>query len=220
MQQTPVSFNCGELSLHGYVYYPDVKACHPAVILCHPHPLHGGSMNNNVIREVGNALVNKNMVAMMFNFRGVGKSTGKFGRGIAEQNDVIAALDWIITQAHIDFNKIGLCGYSFGGGVAAPVGCSDSRIKAIALISPAIETSNAAYLQTCTKPKYFITGTGDDMIPVDTVALLYQESGKPKELELIPQADHFWSKYEKILGKNIAAFFQKQFHELKTEKNC
>lgn len=212
MQQIPISFSCGELTLSGYVYYPDVKTHHPAVILCHPHPLYGGSMSNKVIRELGNALVTENMVAMMFNFRGVGKSMGKFGEGIAEQNDVIAALDWIGTQAQIDVNKIGLCGYSFGGGVAAPIGCNDNRVKALALIAPALETSNSAYLKTCTKPKYFIIGKNDDMISPDIIESLYQESSQPKEFECIPQADHFWEGYENFLAASVSTFFRRQFY--------
>jgi uncharacterized protein len=211
MRQTPVFFPCGELNLSGYIYYPDTSRVSPAVVLCHPHPLHGGSMSNAVIREIGSMLVAKGIIAMMFNFRGVGKSSGEFGGGIGEQEDVRAALNFITDQPQVDTCKIGLCGYSFGGAVAASVGCYEERIKALALISPAFTDPHMDCFETCIKPKFFIIAEAENMISNDTILEVYRNAPQPKELKTITGADHFWSGYEKTLATNIVHFFEAQF---------
>ena len=91
-------------------------------------------MDNNVILSISLALAEKSVIAFMFNFRGVGSSQGKYGDGIAEQEDVAAAISWVISQSEADSNKVGLSGYSFGAAVALPVACTDERVKAVALI--------------------------------------------------------------------------------------
>ena len=151
MRTNKISFTSGELKLEGYCYYPDNEKPCPGVVLCHPHPLHGGSMRATVIRQLGLELTTHNIITMMFNFRGVGRSEGNFGGGIAEQDDVTAALNWLISQSQVNNTKIGVAGYSFGGAVAAPVACRDSRIAAMALISPAIDESFINELKNCPK---------------------------------------------------------------------
>ena len=85
MKQTSISFSCGSISLEGLYYLPQGDGALPGVVLCHPHPLFGGSMDNNVVLAVASALVEQSIAALMFNFRGVGRSRGNFGNGIDEQ---------------------------------------------------------------------------------------------------------------------------------------
>ena len=92
-------------------------------------------MDNNVILSVSSALVEKSIIAFMFNFRGVGGSQGSYGDGIAEQEDVAAAISWLVSQPAVDSNRVGLLGYSFGAAVALSVACVDARVRAVALIS-------------------------------------------------------------------------------------
>lgn len=99
LRQSAVSFPCGKLRLEGICYFPEGKEVFPAVVLCHPHPLYGGSMDNNVVLAVASVLVSKSIIALMFNFRGVGGSEGGYGGGVAEQEDVKAAIKWLISQS-------------------------------------------------------------------------------------------------------------------------
>ena len=140
MKPQQVSFACGSLKLEGLYYGVESAGPVPAVVVCHPHPLYGGSMRNNVTYALADALVKCGIAALLFNFRGVGRSQGSHGGGIAEQEDVRAALDWLGPGKGVDAGRLGLAGYSFGAGVAYPVGCRDERVKAIALVSPYFES--------------------------------------------------------------------------------
>ena len=141
MKKKAVTFPCGSLKLRGYFYTPDNNGTFPAVIICHPHSLYGGSMDNIIVKRLAAALNNNAINALIFNFRGVGQSQGKFDNGIGEQDDISAAIDWLFIQPAVDKDRIGLAGYSFGGWVSIPVACRDSRIKILALISPVITRS-------------------------------------------------------------------------------
>jgi hypothetical protein len=206
MRQEAVFFPCGEIKLSGYCYYPDKSGVLPGVVICHPHPQNGGSMSNNVIRILGLELVERSVVTLMFNFRGVGKSQGSFDSGIGEQDDAIAAINWLETQLPVDKQRIGIAGYSFGGGVAAKIASRDARVKSVALISPYLEPVFTSILQKCSKPKYFITGDEDDLIPPENVKSVFDLSAEPKQLELIPGVDHFWAGHEKKLAQKVADF--------------
>jgi alpha/beta superfamily hydrolase len=168
-------------------------------------------MNNNVVMAVSSALIEKSIAAFMFNFRGVGSSQGKYGDGIAEQEDVAAAISWLISQPVVDSNRVGLLGYSFGAVVALPVACADERVKAVALISMPPGSSQASQLKGCPKPKLIICGTSDFVVPLDQAKLMNQKAAEPKQFELIGGADHFWLGYEAVLAEKVATFFEGEF---------
>ena len=197
--------------LEGKCYYPDDEGTYPAVILCHPHPLYGGSMHNNVVQALSLTLVNQSIIAFMFNFRGAGRSEGSFGGGIAEQEDVSAAINWLTSQSEVDPGKIGLAGYSFGAAVASQVACNDERIKAMALISPPLETSQISRLKDCPKPKLIISGTDDFVVSTQKAELIDRESAEPKQFELVAGADHFWQGHEHAMAETVTAFFSTFF---------
>ena len=95
MKRTEIRFPCGELSLEGISSIPEGEGILPAVVICHPHPLYGGSMDNNVVDSLEEALVRVSLISFKFNFRGVGGSQGQFDRGIGEQEDVDAAFSFV-----------------------------------------------------------------------------------------------------------------------------
>ena len=100
-----------------------------AAVVCHPHPLHGGTMHNKVVFQAAKAALQEGLPTLRFNFRGVGKSTGSFGDGIGEREDVTAALDYLGTR----FPAIPVCllGFSFGASVGLRVGANDPRVVAL-----------------------------------------------------------------------------------------
>jgi uncharacterized protein len=214
MKLAPITLPSGDLSLSGYLYTPDLAGIVPGVVICHPHPLYGGSMDNTIIREMANCLVEQNIAAMIFNFRGVGKSTGEYGGGIGEQDDILAALDWLAAQSQVDPSKLGICGYSFGGMTGAPVACHDRRVKAMALIAPAINPDDAGYIKTCRKPKIFVVGDADDMVPPADVKSVFDRAADPKEFHSFPGVDHFWMGQERAVCRMIADFFKREFGKL------
>ena len=209
MKRTEIRFPCGELSLEGILSVPEGEGTFPAVIVCHPHPLYGGSMDNNVVNSLAEALAQVLLISFKFNFRGVGESQGHFDRGIGEQEDVDAAISYVSGLPEADSERLGLVGYSAGAGFAFPVGVRDARIKALAAVSPPIAMFDFEPLKDCLKPKLLLSGGSDDFTPASQFLEFCQNLPDPKECLSIEGADHFWRGYESELAGKVAAFLTK-----------
>jgi alpha/beta superfamily hydrolase len=207
MKKTRVSFSSGGLVLEGILAVPEGAGPFPAVIVCHPHPLYGGSMDNNVVNSLSETLTQASLVSFKFNFRGVGGSQGEFDQGIGKQEDVEAAISFISAVKEVDLERIGLAGYSAGAGFAFPVGFNDDRIRALAAISPPLPMFDFDFLKGCPKPKLLISGSRDELIPIDQFLEFCQNLSEPKECVSIEGADHFWWGYESLLAAKVTAFF-------------
>jgi len=207
MKKTRVSFSSGGLVLEGILAVPEGAGPFPAVIVCHPHPLYGGSMDNNVVNSLSETLTQASLVSFKFNFRGVGGSQGEFDQGKGEREDVEAAISFINTVKAVDSERIGLAGYSAGAGFAFPVGFNDDRIKALAAVSPPLPMFDFDFLKGCPKPKLLISGNRDELIPIDQFLEFCQNLPEPKECENVEGADHFWWGYESLLATKVTAFF-------------
>lgn len=206
MKRVHISFASGGFKLEGVWHLPEGEGPFPAVIVCHPHPLYGGSMSSNIVFGICQALALSNIAALRFNFRGVGKSQGNFSGGTAEQEDVRAALDFVLATENIDHERVGLVGYSFGGGIAATVAVQNERIKLLALVSPALLDGGEG-LKGYLKPKFIIIGEDDDMIAPEGLRELFREMPEPKQFEVIPGADHFWAGFEEEVAQRVSRFF-------------
>lgn len=216
MSQTRVTFPCGKLSLEGVWHQPEGTAPLPAVIVCHPHPLYGGSMANNVVVAVCRALNEAGIAALRFNFRGVGKSGGEFGGGIAEQEDVRAALAFVCSRKEVDPKRMGLAGYSFGAGVAAPVACRDEGVARLALVSPVLSEAGWEELQKCPKPRFLIVGEGDFFVPLADFQERTSKLTEPKECLVVKGEDHFWWGHLEEMAGRVSQFFARGFETLVT----
>ena len=203
-------FPCSEIQLEGVLLLPETKGPFPAVVVCHPHPLYGGDMDNGVLLAVCAALGEKAIASLRFNFRGVGSSGGSYNEGRGEQDDVTAALDYLSTLKEIDNRKIGLAGYSFGGGVADAVAMKDSRVKLLALISPALTGSAWARLQKYSQPKLILIGDEYTTIVFRPFQKYFRDL---RQYQVIAGADHYWSGYERQIGNKIACFCRNGFTE-------
>lgn len=208
MAKSKVLISSSGPTLEGYLELPDLPPPFPAVLLCHPHPLYGGNMHNNVIVAVGNALVKEGFAVLRFNFRGVGQSEGSFNEGVGEQDDARACLSFLLEREEIDSHRLGIGGYSFGGMIAFSVGVRENAAAALAGISPVIPKDA---LKGCTKPKIIISGTADDMVPTALIAKEVNKAGEPKDFRVIDGADHFWWGFEEQLGEMVAGFFSDCF---------
>ncbi len=207
--KTEVRFKSGDLSLEGVVDIPDGPGPFPAVIVCHPHPLYGGNMDNNVVFHVAEALVLSQFISFKFNFRGVEGSEGQYDNGEGEQGDVTAAISFVSTLKETDKRNIGVVGYSAGAAFSMPVAARDSRVKALATISPPLAVSDFAFLLDCQKPKLLILGDQDEYTLGHQFMDLCAKLPGPKECYMIPGADHFWWERESILEEKITPFFAK-----------
>jgi alpha/beta superfamily hydrolase len=168
-------------------------ATHAAVV-CHPHPLYGGTLHNKVVFHAMKALNSSGFPVLRFNFRGTGLSGGEHANGIGEVDDVRAALDWLEGEFRL---PIIFAGFSFGAAVGLRAAYADDRVRAlIALGLPAVPVENRVYdfefLRACTKPKLFVSGARDSFGPPGNLEALVNTFADPKKLVRIEAGDHFF----------------------------
>lgn len=200
----PLTFPSGDLTLEAVLHRPQT-APHPAVVVCHPHPLFGGDMHNSVVVAVCLALVDAGIGALRFNFRGVGRSQGGFGDGIGERDDVLAALASVRGLQGVAPAKVGLVGYSFGAAVSLLA--VDKQVAALAAVSPPSIGSVVPPLAIgC--PTLLIAGDRDDVAPTGWLMTLAGVIGPLCRVEVVPGADHFWWGHEQRLAETVAAFMR------------
>jgi hypothetical protein len=165
-----------------------------AGLVCHPHPLYGGTLHNKVVFHAMKALNSFGFPVLRFNFRGTGLSGGEHDQGVGEVDDVRAALDWLHQEFHL---PLVFAGFSFGAAVGLQAAGPDARVKAaIGLGLPVSPTDNRTYdfdfLKTCAKPKLFVSGDRDQFATPAQLKTLVSEIPEPKKLVLIAGADHFF----------------------------
>ncbi|MEM4700477.1 MAG: alpha/beta hydrolase [Candidatus Nezhaarchaeales archaeon] len=202
-----VSFKSGGLTLEGVLHVPSGVRRAPAVVVCHPHPLYGGSMHNPVVVEVCRSLEVSGLAALRFNFRGVGASEGSYGGGVGEVEDVRAALDFLSSVESPEPSGLGLAGYSFGAHVAAHAAAQDPRVGALALISPPLAMYDFGLLRGFDRPKLAVWGDLDELVGA-TPEEVANVVGEPRRLVLVKGADHFWAGREGEVGSIVAAFLK------------
>src|SRR5271156_1882113 len=133
-----------------------------AALVCHPHPLGGGTMHNKVVYHAMKALGSFGFPVLRFNFRGTGLSAGEHDHGRGERDDVCAALDWLDREFHL---PILFAGFSFGANVGLRACCGDERVKGLAALGLPVRAAGRQYhysfLAGCGQPKLFISGTMD-----------------------------------------------------------
>ncbi len=195
------------IDLEGIISLPHSGDPLGLVVVCHPHPLYGGNMYNHVVHTVCEKLEEKGMAWLKFNFRGAGQSTGTFANGIGEKEDVKAAVSFASGRPEINGEKIGLCGYSFGGLVAFSAAVEDGRVKAIAGVSPLIQPEDL--LDRYTRPKLLVCGDQDDFIDVHFLERVVARIPEPIELAVFPGVDHFWTTEGEAMAEKVSRFFQK-----------
>ena len=165
-----------------------------AAIVCHPHPLYGGTLHNKVVFHAMKALNSFGFPVLRFNFRGTGLSEGEHAAGVGEVDDVRAALDWLEREYTL---PVIFAGFSFGAAVGLRAAYSDDRVRAlIALGLPAVAVETRTYdfefLRTSTKPKLFVSGSRDQFGPPGKLEALVDTFADPKKLVRIEAGDHFF----------------------------
>jgi uncharacterized protein len=170
-------------------------------LVCHPHPLFGGTMHNKVVYQAAKALHQRGGAVLRFNFRGAGRSGGEHDGGQGEQGDVRAALDYLSTT--FPGKPILLAGFSFGSWVGLRVGCEDSRVRRLLALGLPVNNVDASYLRTCAKPKLFIQGGNDQFGSREKLEALFVTLPEPKHLVFIDGADHFFAGQLDEVGRAI-----------------
>jgi alpha/beta superfamily hydrolase len=159
-------------------------------IVCHPHPLYGGTMHNKVVFKAAQTLQALNIPALRFNFRGVGHSTGIYDEGHGEMDDVRAGLEFLSRRYPGVPAIIG--GFSFGSFVGLRVAAIDDRAQAMFGLGVPARWFGNDTLQGCHKPKLLIHGTQDEQAPYDLAVRWFEQIPAPKSMIAVEGADHFF----------------------------
>jgi uncharacterized protein len=188
------------------------NATHTALV-CHPHPLFGGTLHNKVVFHTMKALNSFGFPVLRFNFRGTGLSQGEHDQGKGEIDDVRAALDWLDAEFHL---PLIFAGFSFGAAVGLRAAYDDARVSALigvgTPVAPVAAGAEAPrvytfdFLRDCTKPKLFVSGGRDQFGPRAGLEALIASVPEPKKLVMIDGADHFFEGRLHELREAIAAW--------------
>jgi len=173
-------------------------------LVCHPHPLFGGTMHNKVVYQAAKALHRRGMAVLRFNFRGAGLSEGTHDKGRGEQDDVRAALDYLAQE--FPSRPILLAGFSFGSLVGLKAGCADTRVEKLIGLGIPVNDSDLTYLRTCGKPKLIIQGGNDQFGSRANVESLFSTLPEPKRLVIVEGVDHFFAGKLQEVGAAIEAW--------------
>jgi alpha/beta superfamily hydrolase len=173
-------------------------------LVCHPHPLGGGTMHNKVVFKVAQILQTLGMPALRFNFRGVGHSTGIYDEGRGEMDDVRFALEFL--SHRYPGLPVVLAGFSFGSWVGLRVGCNDDRVQALVGLGTPARMFGREYLLGCHKPKLFIHGTHDELAPFDLTSQCFERLPAPKSMIPVNGADHFFQNRLDEVQEMISTF--------------
>lgn len=183
----------------------DRSSAPPAsVVLCHPHPLYGGDMDNPVIVHAAEVCRAAGLATLRFNFRGVGKSSGIHDRGDGEREDVRGALDFL-QKLPGPSTPLGVIGYSFGGWVGSRVACTDDRVTGLAVIAPPLAFYDFDFVSGYRGALLLLAGSRDPYCPRREFEAL--AAGLPSARSIIIDgADHFFLETFFSLGEAVAAW--------------
>lgn len=197
----------GDISLEALLHLPPGPSPEGLVVICHPHPQYGGSMDNNVVDAIACAVVQEGMAALRFNFRGVGRSTGSYDGGSGERTDVTAVL--ALARSLPGVPRIGLAGYSFGAWMAILAACGAGDIPyALAIVSPPMNLVGVAELHPCAMPCLLLAGDLDPICPAASLEAVVARGRPSLRHRIVEGADHSWAGYESELGDTVSSFFR------------
>lgn len=187
------------------------------VVICHPDPKMGGTMNNPVVLEIEERLLNLGIAVLRFNFRGTGESTGEHDGATAEADDVLGAVAVLRAQPAVDPDRIAVAGYSFGSLMALRAAARDASIVAAACIGfptgeDLVRADDYLYLSDLSQPTLFVTGTDDQYSSIPNLMALDQHYGLAARVLPIEGANHFFSDAGKrsMMGIQVAQYLSMQ----------
>jgi alpha/beta superfamily hydrolase len=161
----------------------------PTAVILHPHPLHGGTMQNKVVHTLARAFGELGVASVRFNFRGVGASAGGFAHGAGETEDALAVIEWV--RAQRPGAAVWLAGFSFGAYVALRA-AAPAQVSGLITVAPAVNLYDFSALAPPPCPWLLIQGEADEVVPVEAVrAWLSAIAPRPQTL-FLPGAGHFF----------------------------
>jgi alpha/beta superfamily hydrolase len=170
---------------------PEDQTARAAVLVCHPHPQHGGTMHNKVVYRIARGMRRAGFVVLRFNYRGVNLSEGRYDKGAGEIDDARAALG-VLRSRYPDL-PFSLAGFSFGSRIVLKMGCEGARAARLIAVGFPASYEDSQSLGHCTVPRVFIHSTHDQFGPRDVTEAYFETLEPPKELIWVEARDHFFA---------------------------
>lgn len=187
-----------------------------AALVCHPHPMFGGTMHNKVVYNAMKSLSSFGFPVLRFNFRGAGLSEGMHDEGRGEVDDVRAALGFLAAEYDL---PIIFAGFSFGAATGLRAACTDARVVGLISLGTPVAVEGRVYtygfLRECDKPKLFISGGHDQYSPLPELRAAFDHAPEPKKLVIVEGADHFFLGKLPFMQKAIEDWVKEHFAQVK-----
>ncbi|HUK11587.1 MAG TPA: alpha/beta hydrolase [Stellaceae bacterium] len=185
----------------------------PIALLLHPHPQHGGTMNNKVVYTLYHAFVRRGFSALRFNFRGVGRSQGSFARGEGELADAAAALDWL-QGYNPNASACWIAGFSFGAWIGMQLLMRRPEIDGFISVAPPANLYDFGFLAPCPSSGLIIHGDKDQLVPLESVQKLINKLMHQRDItidfRLVKGADHFFQNRLEELDEEVEEYLTKK----------
>ncbi len=200
-----VNFNGPDDRLEGRYNHSKMPNA-PVALLLHPHPQHGGTMNNKVVYSLYQTFVRRGFSALRFNFRGVGRSQGLFDNGLGEMSDAASALDWMQSY-NPNASGCWIGGFSFGAWIGMQLMMRRPEISGYISVAPPTSIYDFTFLAPCPASGLIVHGGKDNLVPIASVEKLTQKLAAQKTISVdyrvIESADHFFMDDLNILNNHI-----------------
>jgi alpha/beta superfamily hydrolase len=209
-----VIFNGADGRLEGR-YHHGPRSNAPLALILHPHPLHGGSMNNKVVFDLFHMFARRSFSVLRFNFRGVGRSQENFDHGQGELRDAAAALDWM-QQHNPNSSSCWVAGFSFGAWIGMQLLMRRPEIHGFISVALPANMYDFSFLAPCPSSGLIVHGEKDTLVPQESVSKLVQKLSQQRgikiDLRMIPDADHFFSGHLEQLDEVIESYLDQVVH--------
>ena len=179
----------------------DAGAIERSILVCHPHPLYGGTMHNKVVHRLASTLHAQGLAVLRFNFRGAGRSAGQHDGGVGEVEDARSALGEL--RLRFPMAAPWVAGFSFGAAIASRLATSEPAVEQLILVAPPVLTHEFSELMVSRLPKLVIQGDRDDTCPLEALQGRFPDWAERKRLIVVPGANHFFDKQLAGLAKAL-----------------
>ncbi len=197
-------------------YSPGKSPTAPIALILHPHPQHGGTMNNKVVYNMYQQFAERDFATMRFNFRGIGKSQGSYDRGEGELADAASALDWL-QSINQNCRSVWVAGFSFGSWIGMQLLMRRPEIDTFISVAPPANLLDFNFLAPCPTSGMIVHGAADTLVPEAAVNKLVQklshQRGITIDYRLVPGASHFFSEHMTDLMGHVSSYLDQSLHQ-------
>ena len=195
----------------------------PIALMLHPHPQHGGTMNNKVVYALYHTFADRGFSVLRFNFRGVGRSQGSFDRGEGELSDAASALDWLQSYNE-NASQCWIAGFSFGAWIGMQLLMRRPEINGFISVSPPANMFDFSFLAPCPSSGLIVQGSDDDLVPEPATAKLVDKLSSQRGIEIdykiLKGANHFYQGKLEDLSAEVGGYVDRSMDGKKSKKKA